>query len=72
MIDFHRRDIAEHEIRAFLCYGQILHPEEMILRQENCCKAAYKCIISYRKVEARLALGNFILKRYGTLAIKAN
>jgi len=29
MIDFHRKDTAEHEIRALLCYGQILHPEEM-------------------------------------------
>ena len=29
MIDLHRKDIAEEEIRAFLCYGQVLYPEEM-------------------------------------------
>lgn len=29
MIDLHKKDIAEDDIRAFLCYGQILYPEEM-------------------------------------------
>lgn len=32
MIDLHRKDVAEVEIRAFLCYGQILYPEEMKLK----------------------------------------
>ncbi len=32
MIDLHRKDVAEEEIRAFLCYGQILYPEEMRIR----------------------------------------
>lgn len=32
MIDLHRKDIAEKDIRAFLCYGQILYPEEMKLK----------------------------------------
>lgn len=31
-IDLHRRDVAEEEIRALLCYSQILYPEEMIVR----------------------------------------
>ncbi len=29
MIDLHRKDVAEEDIRALLCYGQILYPEEM-------------------------------------------
>ncbi|NLU26276.1 MAG: WYL domain-containing protein [Hungateiclostridium thermocellum] len=29
MIDLHKKDVAENEIRAFLCYGEILFPEEM-------------------------------------------
>ncbi len=32
MIDLHRKDVAEEEIGAFLCYGQILYPEEMKLK----------------------------------------
>jgi predicted DNA-binding transcriptional regulator YafY len=32
MINLHSKDIAEEDIRAFLCYGQILYPEEMRLR----------------------------------------
>lgn len=32
MIDLHRKDIAEEDIRAFLCYGQILYPDEMKLK----------------------------------------
>lgn len=32
MIDLHRRDVAEIDIRAILCYGQILYPEEMRLK----------------------------------------
>lgn len=32
MINLHRKDIAEEDIRAFLCYGQILYPEEMRVR----------------------------------------
>ena len=32
MIDLHRKDIAEEDIRALLCYGQILYPEEMKLK----------------------------------------
>lgn len=32
MIDLHRKDVAEVDIRAFLCYGQILYPEEMKLK----------------------------------------
>lgn len=29
MLDLHRKDVAEVDIRALLCYGQILYPEEM-------------------------------------------
>ena len=32
MVNLHRKDIAEEEIRAFLGYGQIIYPEEMIKR----------------------------------------
>lgn len=32
MIDLHRKDVAEVDIRAFLGYGQILYPEEMKLK----------------------------------------
>ncbi len=32
MIDLHKRDVAQEDIRALLCYGQILHPEEMIIK----------------------------------------
>ena len=35
MIDMHRRDIAEEDIRAFMCYGQILYPEEMKLKAKE-------------------------------------
>lgn len=35
MVDLHRKDIAEEDIRAFLCYGQILYPEEMRLRAKE-------------------------------------
>ena len=31
-VNLHRKDIAEEEIRAFLGYGQIIYPEEMIKR----------------------------------------
>lgn len=32
MIDLHKKDIAEDDIRALLCYGQILYPDEMKIR----------------------------------------
>lgn len=38
MIDLHRKDVAEEDIRALLCYGQILYPEEMIVRARNILK----------------------------------
>lgn len=32
VIDLHRKDVAEEDIRALLCYGQIIYPEEMKLK----------------------------------------
>ena len=38
VINLHRKDIADEDIRDFLCYGQILYPEEMILRAKAILK----------------------------------
>ncbi len=35
MIDLHRKDVAEEDIRALLCYGQILYPEEMKVKAKE-------------------------------------
>jgi predicted DNA-binding transcriptional regulator YafY len=35
MIDMHRKDVAEEDIRALLCYGQILYPEEMRVKAKE-------------------------------------
>lgn len=35
MIDLHRKDVAEEDLRALLCYGQILYPEEMRLKAKE-------------------------------------
>ncbi len=35
MIDLHRKDVAEEEIRAFIGYGQILYPEEIKLKAKE-------------------------------------
>jgi predicted DNA-binding transcriptional regulator YafY len=32
MIDLHKKECAQEDIRALLCYGQILYPDEMRLR----------------------------------------
>lgn len=40
MIDLHRKDIAEEDIRAFLCYGKILYPEEMKLKAREILKSS--------------------------------
>lgn len=42
MINLHRKDIAEEDIRAFLCYGQILYPEEMIFRARDILEGSIK------------------------------
>ncbi|MDD2504246.1 MAG: WYL domain-containing protein [Clostridia bacterium] len=40
MIDLHRKDVAEEDIRAFLCYGQILYPEEMVIKAREILKSS--------------------------------
>ena len=35
MINLHRKDIAIEDIRALLCYGQVLYPEEMKLKAKE-------------------------------------
>lgn len=42
MINLHRKDIAEEDIRDFLSYGQILYPEEMILRARDMLEGSIK------------------------------
>jgi len=42
MIDLHRKDVAEVDIRAFLCYGQILYPEEMKLKASEILERSIK------------------------------
>lgn len=42
MIDLHRKDVAEEEIRAFLGYGQILYPDEMKLEASEILKSSIK------------------------------
>ncbi len=41
-IDLHRKDVAENDIRAFLCYGQILFPEEMKLKASEILECSMK------------------------------
>lgn len=42
MIDLHRKDVAEVDIRALLCYGQILYPEEMKLEASEILESSIK------------------------------
>lgn len=40
MIDMHRKDVAEEDIRALLCYGQILYPEEMKVKAKEILRSS--------------------------------
>lgn len=42
LINLYRKDIAELDIRAFLCYGQILYPEEMRLKASEILEESVK------------------------------
>lgn len=42
LIDLHRKDVAENDIRALLCYGKVIYPEEMILRAREILESSIK------------------------------
>lgn len=42
MINLHRKDVAEVDIRAFLCYGQILYPDEMKQKASEILESSIK------------------------------
>ncbi len=50
LINLHRKDIAELDIRAFLCYGEILYPEEMRLKASEILEESVKTYNNQRRL----------------------